>query len=140
MADGGRQTHPLTGADHSVHVVLEQQRLLPHQRPTGHHEPTVGREVGAAGLDAVGLGQLKDYASQAGDLGKTIGGFKDQVSVAAANPLGAISSQLGKMGGFDVDALKSLPGGAQLDAVKGFASSASGVGSATSEFLKAFGG
>ena len=96
--------------------------------------------LGSAGLDAAGLGQLEGFVGQAGDLGKTIGGFKDQVAAAAANPLGAIGDQLGQMGNFDVSALQGMPGAEQLSAVNGFADQASGVGSAASDFLKQFGG
>ena len=105
----------------------------------GDFKSSLGSSLGS-GLDAAGLGQLKDFASQAGDLGQVVGGFKDKVSEAAADPLAAISNQLGEMGGFDVDALKNLPGADQLKAVTGFADSASDVGRATNDFLAQFGG
>ncbi len=90
-------------------------------------------------LDSTGLGKLQDLASEAGNLGKTVTGFKDQLSAAAADPLAVIGNKLSEMGGMDASALKDLAPQAQMEAVEGFAESASGVSSLVTDFLKNFG-
>ena len=91
-------------------------------------------------VDSAGLGQLKEFASQAGNLGDTVKGLTSGVSNAMRDPLGAIGSKLTEMGGIDVDRIKSLAPSQQADAISGFTDSARGVGTQAQDFLKQFGG
>ncbi len=90
-------------------------------------------------IDEAGLGQLKDYAAQASNLGETVKGLTATASDAMKDPLGMIGSKLTEMGGINVDDIKALAPEAQMKAVGGFADSAKGVGSMAQDFLKQFG-
>ena len=87
----------------------------------------------------IALGQLKEYASQASNLGDTVKGMAAGATKAMQNPLEAIGSKLTEMGGINVDQIKSLAPSAQMDAIKGFSGSAENVGSMAQDFLKKFG-
>ena len=91
-------------------------------------------------VDNTALGQLKEYASQASNLGDTVSGLTSGATEAMRDPLGAIGSKLSEMGGINVDQLKSLAPAAQADAVEGFTDNAKGVGTLAQDFLKQFGG
>ncbi|MEM8710254.1 MAG: hypothetical protein AAGG01_04835, partial [Planctomycetota bacterium] len=89
-------------------------------------------------VDGTALGQLKEYADRAGDLGSTVKGLTEGATEAMRDPLGAISSKLSEMGNIDVEGLKSLAPAAQMDAVEGFTESAGSVGGLAKDFLKQF--
>ncbi|MCA8960895.1 MAG: hypothetical protein KDC38_10305 [Planctomycetes bacterium] len=91
-------------------------------------------------LDSAGLGQLRQYVDQAGEYADKLMGMKESVSGMMADPLGAIGSKLQEMAGLDVDALKGMGAGDQMDAVNGFADSASSVSTMADDFLAKFGG
>ncbi|QDV04673.1 hypothetical protein Poly30_01660 [Planctomycetes bacterium Poly30] len=90
-------------------------------------------------VDGTALGQLKEYADKATNLGDTVKGMAATATKAMQNPLEAIGSKLSDMGGINVDQLKSLAPSAQMDAIKGFTGSAENVGAMAQDFLKQFG-
>lgn len=91
-------------------------------------------------LDSAGLDKLQGFAKQAGQLGQQVNGFKNQVSAAMADPLGAIGSKLSDMGSLNLEQLKGLVPAQQMKAVEGFTGSAKEIGDLTNSFLKQFGG
>lgn len=90
-------------------------------------------------LDQAGMGQLKGYVDQAGQLGETVTGLTDGLGEVMADPMKAIGNKLTEMGGLDVNSLKSMVPADQLKAVDGFADSASSLSDMTNGFLKQFG-
>ncbi|MEL6908407.1 MAG: hypothetical protein AAFP22_23560, partial [Planctomycetota bacterium] len=85
------------------------------------------------------LGQLADYADQAGNLGAQISGMTEGLESAMADPLGAIGSKLEELSGVDVEGLKGLGPDLKKQAVDGFAESAGSVGTLAQDFLGQFG-
>ena len=90
-------------------------------------------------LDGTQLGQLKEYADRAGELGGSISGMTEGLTEAMADPLGAIGSKLTSMSGIDIDQIKDLAPAAQMDRVREFADAATSVGSETKSVMKQFG-
>ncbi len=89
-------------------------------------------------LDGTQLGQLKEYADKAGELGSSISGMTDGLADAMADPLGAIGSKLTEMSGINIDQLKDLAPGAQMEKVREFTDQAGAVGSETEKVMKQF--
>lgn len=89
-------------------------------------------------LDGTQLGQLKEYADKAGELGSSISGMTEGLSEAMADPLGVIGSKLSEMSGINIDQIKDLAPGAQMDKVREFAEQATSVGSETQKVMKQF--
>ncbi len=91
-------------------------------------------------LNIPALDQLKDFVGQAGTLGDTLGGFKDQITGAAADPFGALAGGVSEMPSFDVSPLSSLTEGAKMAAVDTFADTTENVGKMAADFISSFGG
>ena len=91
-------------------------------------------------IDAAGLGQLSDFVGQAGNIGTTLSGYKDQLTGAMSDPFGAITDGIGDMAGIDVSSLTNMGNDARSAAVDQFADSASNVGELATSFLEQFGG
>ena len=85
------------------------------------------------------LGQLADYADQAGNLGAQLSGMTEGLESAMADTLGAIGSKLEELSGVDVEGLKGLGPDLKKQAVDGFAESAGSGGTLAQDFLGQFG-